>query len=85
MYTRVKYSAEVSEEPDGEPIVKEWREPQAERLYGVEKYERTLLCVKAFHLQRLGDPPAAAPASEPVPPHRSRRPRRRHRRSNAST
>ena len=54
MTTRVRFSSVTSDTDDGEPIVREWRYPAAERLYGVEKYERTLICTTRERLDELG-------------------------------
>ena len=53
MNTRVKFSTHMSNTKDRHPIVKEWRHPPAERLYGVEKYERTLICTTAERVNEL--------------------------------
>jgi hypothetical protein len=53
MVTRVRYSSATSDTDEGEPIVREWRSPQAEAVYGVELYERTLLCITGERLTEL--------------------------------
>lgn len=53
MNTRVKFSTVTSDTVDGDPVVREWRWPAAERLYGVEKYERTLLCIDGRQVNEL--------------------------------
>jgi hypothetical protein len=54
MCTRVRYQTVTSDTDEGEPIIREWRYPAGERLYGVEKYERTLLCITRERLDELG-------------------------------
>jgi hypothetical protein len=54
MTTRVRFSTVTSDTETGDPIVREWRYPAAERLYGVEKYERTLICTTRERLDELG-------------------------------
>ena len=53
MNTRVRFTSEASTFGEGEPIIKEWRAPQAEALYGVELYERTLLAATGERLNQL--------------------------------
>lgn len=51
--TRVRFTTVTSDSDDGAPIVREWRSPQAERIYGVELYEATLLCITGDVLTEL--------------------------------
>ena len=53
MNTRVRFSSESSQGEDREPLVREWRAPNAESIYGVELHERTLLCTTGDRLNEL--------------------------------
>ena len=53
MTTRARFLSETSDTEDGEPIVTEWRSAPSEALYGVELYERTLLCISRERLHEL--------------------------------
>ena len=53
MNTRVRYSTVSSQGEEREPLIREWRAPNAESIYGVELYERTLLCTTGDRLNEL--------------------------------
>ena len=53
MNTRVRFSSESSDTEDRDPLVREWRAPNAESIYGVELHERTLLCITSERLNEL--------------------------------
>jgi hypothetical protein len=55
MTTRVRFTTAMGSPDDNGPIVREWRSPEAEAVYGVEMYERSLLCTTGQRVNELAN------------------------------